>query len=106
MASIYLAFHLKIVSVDWDILLLLDSQRVREICPSYLLNTINMDKKTAQQLFDAENQDLREKAKEWLKRTAESSSLVAILIATVAFAAAYTIPGGPNQSTGLPILLN
>ncbi|XP_058218001.1 uncharacterized protein LOC131329003 isoform X2 [Rhododendron vialii] len=81
-------------------------ERVREICPDYLLNTINMDKKTAQQLFDAENQDLREKAKEWLKRTAENSSLVAILIATVAFAAAYTIPGGPNQSTGLPILLN
>ncbi|KAG5545375.1 hypothetical protein RHGRI_017749 [Rhododendron griersonianum] len=81
-------------------------ERVREICPSHLLNTINMDKKTAQQLFDAENQDLREKAKEWLKRTAENSSLVAILIATVAFAAAYTIPGGPNQSTGLPILLN
>ncbi|KAF7142155.1 hypothetical protein RHSIM_Rhsim06G0148000 [Rhododendron simsii] len=81
-------------------------ERVREICPSHLLNTINMDKKTAQQLFDAENQDLREKAKEWLKRTAENSSLVAILIATVAFAAAYTIPGGANQNTGLPILLN
>ncbi|XP_058217995.1 uncharacterized protein LOC131329000 isoform X4 [Rhododendron vialii] len=81
-------------------------ERVREICPSHLLNTINMNKKTAQQLFDAENQDLREKAKEWLKSTAENSSIVAILIATVAFAAAYTIPGGPNQSTGLPILLN
>ncbi|KAI8551760.1 hypothetical protein RHMOL_Rhmol06G0211700 [Rhododendron molle] len=81
-------------------------KRVREICPSHLLNTINMDKKTAQQLFDAENQDLREKAKEWLKRTAENSSLVAVLIATVAFTAAYTIPGGPNQNTGLPILLN
>ncbi|KAF7141804.1 hypothetical protein RHSIM_Rhsim06G0147700 [Rhododendron simsii] len=81
-------------------------ERVREICPSHLLNTINMDKKTAQQLFDAENQELHVKAIEWLKRTAENSSLVAILIATVAFAAAYTIPGGPNQSTGLPILLN
>ncbi|KAG5545372.1 hypothetical protein RHGRI_017747 [Rhododendron griersonianum] len=81
-------------------------ERVREICPSHLLNTINMDNKTAQQLFDAENQELRDKAKDWLKSTAEHSSLVAILIATVAFAAAYTIPGGPNQSTGLPILLN
>ncbi|KAF7141137.1 hypothetical protein RHSIM_Rhsim06G0147500 [Rhododendron simsii] len=80
-------------------------ERVREICPSHLLNTINMHRKTAQQLFDAENQKLHEKAIEWLKRTAENSSLVAVLIATVAFAAAYTIPGGPNQSTGLPILL-
>ncbi|KAJ0083758.1 hypothetical protein Patl1_30689 [Pistacia atlantica] len=31
---------------------------------------------------------------------------VAVLIATVAFAAAYTIPGGPNQNTGFPVLMN
>ncbi|XP_059636450.1 ankyrin repeat-containing protein ITN1-like [Cornus florida] len=41
-----------------------------------------------------------------LKRTAENCSIVAVLIATVAFAAAYTVPGGPNQSTGSPIILN
>jgi hypothetical protein len=32
--------------------------------------------------------------------------VVAVLIATVAFAAAYTVPGGPNQSTGVPVLVN
>ena len=36
-----------------------------------------------------------------MKSTAERSSVVAVLIATVAFAAAYTVPGGPNQSTGV-----
>jgi hypothetical protein len=31
---------------------------------------------------------------------------VAVLFATVAFAAAYTVPGGPNNETGIPVLLN
>ena len=30
---------------------------------------------------------------------------MAVLIATVAFTAAYTIPGGPDQKTGFPVLL-
>ncbi|XP_058217989.1 uncharacterized protein LOC131328999 isoform X2 [Rhododendron vialii] len=81
-------------------------ERVWDICPGSLLNTLNKDKKTARKLFEEENEPLRKKAKEWLQRTAEHCSLVAVLIATVAFAAAYTIPGGPNQSTGFPILLN
>ncbi|KAF7140026.1 hypothetical protein RHSIM_Rhsim06G0147300 [Rhododendron simsii] len=81
-------------------------ERVWDICPGSLLNTLNKDKKTAQKLFEEETEPLRKKAKEWLQRTAEHCSLVAVLIATVAFAAAYTIPGGPNQSTGFPILLN
>ncbi|KAG5545368.1 hypothetical protein RHGRI_017743 [Rhododendron griersonianum] len=81
-------------------------ERVWDICPGSLLNTLNEDKKTALKLFEEENEPLRKKAKEWLQRTAEHCSLVAVLIATVAFAAAYTIPGGPNQSTGFPILLN
>ncbi|KAG2688460.1 hypothetical protein I3760_09G096300 [Carya illinoinensis] len=33
-------------------------------------------------------------------------TVVAVLIATVAFAAAYTVPGGPNIQTGAPILVN
>ncbi|CAH2050297.1 unnamed protein product [Thlaspi arvense] len=52
------------------------------------------------------NTKLREDAKDWLKRTAENCSIVAVLIATVAFAAAYTVPGGPNQNTGYPLLRN
>ncbi|KAH7861013.1 hypothetical protein Vadar_020595 [Vaccinium darrowii] len=85
---------------------LLFFEHVKKICPDHLLNTINKNNRTAQQLFDEENEELRKEAKDWLKRTAENSSIVAILIATVAFAAAYTIPGGPSQDTGLPLLLN
>ncbi|KAG6695436.1 hypothetical protein I3842_09G097100 [Carya illinoinensis] len=45
-------------------------------------------------------------AEGWLKRTAEGCTVVAVLIATVAFAAAYTVPGGPNSQTGAPLLAN
>ena len=44
-------------------------------------------------------------AQEWLKRTSEACSAVAVLIATAAFAVAYTVPGGSNLDTGVPILL-
>ncbi|XAR65699.1 hypothetical protein NMG60_11009890 [Bertholletia excelsa] len=61
---------------------------------------------TAEEQFAISSSKLRSDAKEWLKRTAENCSIVAVLIATVAFAAAYTVPGGLNQETGYPILIN
>ncbi|KAF3955939.1 hypothetical protein CMV_018899 [Castanea mollissima] len=61
---------------------------------------------TAEGLFDKTNKELRQKAIEWIKRTAEGCSLMAVLIATVAFAAAYTIPKGSNGQTSAPVLLN
>lgn len=61
---------------------------------------------TAQELFTERHEDLLNQGKKWLKRTADSCSLVAVLFATVAFAAAYTLPGGTDQDTGLPVLLN
>ncbi|KAH9700633.1 ANK REP REGION domain-containing protein [Citrus sinensis] len=61
---------------------------------------------TAEGLFAAANNELRGSSKEWLIHTAEGCSVVAVLIATVAFAAAYTVPGGSDDSTGYPILIN
>ncbi|RVX07879.1 Ankyrin repeat-containing protein ITN1 [Vitis vinifera] len=61
---------------------------------------------TPEELFAKTYSDLHNSATDWLKRTSENCTIVAVLIATVAFAAAYTIPGGPNQSTGLPLLLS
>ena len=43
---------------------------------------------------------------EWIKHTAEGCTIAAVLIGTVAFAAAYTMPGGPNQNTDAPLLLH
>nr|XP_043611940.1 protein ACCELERATED CELL DEATH 6-like [Erigeron canadensis] len=67
---------------------------------------INADGKTGEQLFNEKNEQLRMDAKQWMRSTAEHCTIVAVLIATVAFAAAYTVPGGPNQQTGYPLLKN
>jgi uncharacterized membrane protein len=48
---------------------------------------------------------LQENGEKWMKDTANYCMLVATLIATVVFAAAFTVPGGNNQESGIPILL-
>ncbi|XP_022994960.1 ankyrin repeat-containing protein NPR4-like isoform X1 [Cucurbita maxima] len=50
--------------------------------------------------------DLIDKAKEWVKKTSQSCSAVAVLMASVTFAAAFTVPGGLNSKTGSPVLLS
>ncbi|XP_059662994.1 ankyrin repeat-containing protein At5g02620-like [Cornus florida] len=81
-------------------------ERVQKISATYYTNHCNSQGQTAEELFATNMDRSRKDAIEWLKRTAENCSIVSVLIATVAFAAAYTVPGGPNQSTGYPILLN
>ncbi|XP_052180375.1 protein ACCELERATED CELL DEATH 6-like [Diospyros lotus] len=81
-------------------------ERVKKICTNHFIRHLNNDGHSAEKLFANNNATLRESAKEWIKRTGENCSIVAVLIATVAFAAAYTVPGGPNQNTGYPLLLN
>jgi hypothetical protein len=44
-------------------------------------------------------------AQEWIEKTSQSCSAVAVLLATVVFAAAYTIPGG-SDDRGFPIFLH
>lgn len=79
-------------------------QHVEEILKTHYHKTLNNDFQTADRLFAANKESLRDAAQEWMKRTAENCSIVAVLIATVAFAAAYTVPGGSN-SDGSPVLL-
>ncbi|KAF5943391.1 hypothetical protein HYC85_017468 [Camellia sinensis] len=83
---------------------LLNVQRVKKTSTAHFIEHLNNDGLTAEKLFAKNNAKLRTEAKDWLKRTTENCSIVAVLIATVAFAAAYTIPGGPNQDTGYPLL--
>jgi hypothetical protein len=68
-------------------------------------NNGNGNGETADELFEKTHKELLKEAQEWLMRTSESCSTVSVLIATVAFAAAYTVPGGSNQETGVPVLL-
>ncbi|KAG6641810.1 ankyrin repeat-containing protein At5g02620-like [Carya illinoinensis] len=81
-------------------------ERVESVIPSHFKEHRNNMKLTAWGLFHQTNNELRTTAAEWLKRTSEGCTVVAVLIATVAFAAAYTVPGGPNSQTGAPILVN
>ncbi|CAA2967260.1 Hypothetical predicted protein [Olea europaea subsp. europaea] len=73
--------------------------------PSYL-QTKNRDHKTPRKLFTLEREKLREDGEKWMKKTATSCMVVATLIATVVFAAAFTVPGGYKEDIGAPIFLN
>ncbi|KAI4354003.1 hypothetical protein L6164_002909 [Bauhinia variegata] len=79
--------------------------RVHEILPHFLIIHCNDDNLTAEDLFDKQHDTMLKDAREWMKDTAQSCSTVAVLVATVVFAAAYTIPGGTNER-GLPIFLS
>ncbi|WCJ28759.1 Ankyrin repeat family protein [Euphorbia peplus] len=61
---------------------------------------------TPQCLFSNEHKQMKREGEKWMKDTASSCMVVATLIATVMFAAAFTVPGGNNNDTGRPIFLN
>ncbi|GKC37394.1 ankyrin repeat-containing domain, PGG domain protein [Tanacetum coccineum] len=77
----------------------------RFVCP---LNRIqkNSDDETPEMVFSREPKDLVIEGENWIKKTAESLTIVAALIITVVFAAAITVPGGNNQESGIPIFTN
>jgi hypothetical protein len=58
---------------------------------------------TAEQIFTTTHEKLVKDGSEWLIKTAESCSVVAALIATVAFATSTTVPGGNDNNTGYPV---
>ncbi|XP_056166843.1 ankyrin repeat-containing protein NPR4-like [Syzygium oleosum] len=63
------------------------------------------DNKTYWDDFVEKRKQLLIEAGQWMKDTSSSCSLVSTLIITVAFAAAFTAPGGNDGSTGMPIFL-
>ncbi|XP_026400036.1 protein ACCELERATED CELL DEATH 6-like [Papaver somniferum] len=71
----------------------------------------NKDGFTAQSIFTTQHKELMREGEKWMKDTAQSCMLVAALIATVVFAAAFTVPGGnfnndESSDRGIPIFLN
>ncbi|XP_042944435.1 ankyrin repeat-containing protein ITN1-like [Carya illinoinensis] len=61
---------------------------------------------TPWELFTKTHKNLQKQGEKWMKDTANYGMLVATLIATVVFAAAFTVPGGNHQEQGTPILLS
>ncbi|CAL9020129.1 unnamed protein product, partial [Prunus brigantina] len=78
-------------------------ERVEKIMPSHYAMHQNNQGLTAQKLFENQHDNDLKSAKLWIKETAQSCSTVAALVATVAYAAAFTAPGG-NDKHGVPVL--
>ncbi|XP_074354435.1 ankyrin repeat-containing protein ITN1-like [Apium graveolens] len=66
----------------------------------------NKQGKTPRDLFTEEHAKLMDKGERWMKETASQCMVVAALITTIMFAAAFTFPGGNNQESGHPIFKN
>ncbi|XP_044500257.1 ankyrin repeat-containing protein NPR4-like, partial [Mangifera indica] len=73
-------------------------KRVKKITPSHYAMF-------CEELFNSKHDTLLKDAQEWIKETSESCTVVAVLVATVVFAAAYTVPGGSNEQ-GYPVFRN
>ncbi|KAF5794741.1 putative ankyrin repeat-containing domain, PGG domain, ankyrin repeat-containing domain superfamily [Helianthus annuus] len=74
-------------------------QEVYKMTPPYVRERKNNAGQTPYELFSEENKDLVSKGLDWMK----DCMVVATLIFTVAFAVAFTVPGGYNQDHGLPV---
>ncbi|XP_073156779.1 uncharacterized protein [Henckelia pumila] len=65
----------------------------------------NKEGKTPQMLFTEKHQELKSQGEKWMKDTATSCTIAAALIATVVFAAPFTVPGGVRNENGIPIFV-
>ncbi|KAI3687154.1 hypothetical protein L1987_80845 [Smallanthus sonchifolius] len=73
-------------------------KEVEQMIPPTFRQMKNKDGKTPQDLFASKQVDLVSKGEEWMN----NYMLVATLIATIVFAAAFTLPGGYNSEKGIP----
>ncbi|XP_075640719.1 uncharacterized protein LOC142612520 [Castanea sativa] len=79
-------------------------QFLKSNVPQHFHYQLNHSGKTPEEIFYENHEKLVEEGGNWLNKTSESCSVVAALIATVAFAAPTTIPGELNQTSGTPEL--
>ncbi|KAM5575565.1 hypothetical protein ABKV19_014494 [Rosa sericea] len=82
-------------------------KEVESIVPNEMQESPNTsDGLTARELFTKNHTQLRKDAEISMKGTSTSCTVVGALIVTIMFAVAFTIPGGSNGNTGLPIFLH
>ncbi|XP_043720534.1 ankyrin repeat-containing protein NPR4-like [Telopea speciosissima] len=80
-------------------------QEVEKIVPTFAREFPNSKGLKPREVFTEEHTKIVKEGEKWMKDTAGSCMVVATLIATITFAAAFTVPGGFNQDSGFPILL-
>ncbi|KAK4256041.1 hypothetical protein QN277_008957 [Acacia crassicarpa] len=78
---------------------------VESLMPATIRGVRNNDGMTAEELFKEKHQDLMKQGEKWVKATASSCSVVGTLIVTIMFTAAFTVPGGNDQTFGFPLLI-
>ncbi|KAM1808472.1 hypothetical protein ACFX11_031353 [Malus domestica] len=79
---------------------------VKTSMPLHFFARHNKKGRTAKEIFTETHTTIVKAGGEWLTNTSESCSVVAALIATVAFATSTTVPGGIKEESGAPILEN
>ncbi|KAB2619895.1 hypothetical protein D8674_037461 [Pyrus ussuriensis x Pyrus communis] len=67
--------------------------------------SLNKDNKTPRKVFTENHKELGREAEKSMKETSTSCTVVGALIVTIMFAAAFTVPGGNDEKTGLPTFL-
>ncbi|PWA89817.1 ankyrin repeat-containing domain, PGG domain protein [Artemisia annua] len=78
-------------------------EEVKKMIPPSLREKKNKDELTPHDIFTQEHKELVTQGEKWTKETANKCMVVAALIATIVFAAAFTVPGGYNQRNGMPM---
>ncbi|KAH7860543.1 hypothetical protein Vadar_014721 [Vaccinium darrowii] len=80
-------------------------QEVESMVQPKCKEEVNENNKTPATVFTEEHAELAKEGERWMKNTAASGMVVGTLIAAVMFTTAFTVPGGNNNNTGLPIFL-
>ncbi|RQO97345.2 hypothetical protein POPTR_011G019500v4 [Populus trichocarpa] len=80
-------------------------EQVQKLIPSNYVPLLNDEGMTARECFENTHKEPLKEAQRWIKETSQSCSTVAALVATVVFAAAYTVPGGSDEN-GKPNFIN
>lgn len=80
-------------------------QHVKDQIHPRLWDVKNSKGVTAKELFETNHLHIRKEAEDAIRNLANSALILATLLCTVNFAAIFTIPGGFDQETGLPVYL-
>ena len=79
-------------------------QYVKNSMPPNFFPVYNKDGESPNDVFVRTHDTLIKDGSDWLAKTSESCSVVAALVATVAFTTSSAVPGGVKSESGTPTL--
>ncbi|KAL3518302.1 hypothetical protein ACH5RR_020891 [Cinchona calisaya] len=91
-----------LLQMMWDVLWF---KRVKYDSYPYFWELQNSSGKTALQVLEENHETLRKDAEKTTKELANCTLIVSVLIATINFAAVFTVPGGFEQKSGNSVYL-